>query len=75
MFLFRLLLARHPRDDLIECAVGERSQFFIRPILNRMRQPHDRRLVAECLALRVGGLHERRRRDDDRRNAQTFEIA
>ena len=69
-------LARgQPFDDLVECAVRERAQFFIGPILDRVRQPNDRRLVAERLALRVGRLNERRRRDDHCRDTAAFEIA
>ena len=66
---------RHPRDDLVECAVRERAQFFIGPILDRVGHPNHRRLVTERLALDLGSLNESRRRDDHCRDTTTFEIA
>ena len=70
-----LARGRHSRDDLVERAVRERAQLFIGPILDRVGHPDYRRLVTECLALGVGGLHEGRRRNDHRRDTAAFEIA
>ena len=68
-------LGRQPLDDFVECAIRERTQFFIGPILDRVGHPNHRRLVTERLALDLGSLNESRRRDDQRRDTTAFEIA
>ena len=68
-------MRRHPFDDLVECAVRERAQLFIGPILDRVGHPNHRRLVTERLALDLGSLNESRRCDHQRRDTTTLEIA
>ena len=69
----RLLLSDQPKH-LLERIVGERSQFVIRAILDRMLNEHLMRMKTNCLAARECGFFKYRRSDESAGNAACIEF-
>lgn len=64
----------HPRDDLLDRAVGEGLEFRVRAVLDGMGNPDDVGVVTQRLRLNVGGLLEGLGGDDESRDAGEIEI-
>ena len=62
------------RQYRLQMIVGQFLQFVIGPILHRMRHEHIRRVGAQRLRLRGGGIDKLSGGHTDRRNSVGFEI-